>query len=70
MTPEILGAVISFTSKYVTLWTVLGLLIEFYTFLRLQEVSEITLQDITFDEGCIINIKRSKTDQHGVGAIT
>ena len=70
MTPEILGSVISFTSKCFTLQTVLGLLIEFYTLLRLQEVAELTLQDMTFDEGCIINIKRSKTDKHGVDAIT
>ena len=75
MTPEILRAVINLTrspsSTFVTLRTVWRLLIEFYALLRFREVAELTLQDIKFDEeGCTINIKRSKTDQRGVGATT
>ena len=75
MTPEILKAAINLaqspSSTFVTLRTVWRLLIEFYALLRFQEAAGLTLQDIMYDEiGCSIKIKRSKTDQRGVGAIT
>ena len=37
--------------------------------LRFREVAELLIKDITFDsKGCYLYIKRSKTDQRGVGA--
>ena len=73
MTPEILCSAILLATKpstsFVVVHTVWRMLIEFYGLLRFREVAELLVTDFTFDShGCHIYIKRSKTDQRGVGA--
>ena len=73
MTPDILCSAIILamrpSSSFVIFCTVWRMLVEFYALLRFREVAELLIKDVIFDsEGCNLYIKRSKTDQRGVGA--